>query len=68
VEKDWVPNPNLGKGGSGWGWRDKNGDVWCPTGPKNESGRGIAHGDPHWDVQNPSSGKSTNVYPGGHRR
>ena len=66
--EDWVPNPNPGKGGSGWGWKDSNGDVWCPTGPKNESGRGIAHGDPHWDVQNSSTGKNTNIYPGGYRR
>jgi RHS repeat-associated protein len=41
---DWVKNPN----GSGYGWRDKNGDVWCPTG----WGKG-AHGGPHWDVQTP---------------
>jgi RHS repeat-associated protein len=49
--EDWVPNPNLGKGGSGWGWRDKNGDVWCPTGQGD-----IAHGGPHWDVQTPGGG------------
>ena len=47
----WVPNPNRGKGGSGSGWEDANGDVWCPSG---QGGR--AHGGPHWDVQSPGGG------------
>lgn len=53
---EWVPNPN----GKGYGWRDKGGRVWCPTGPR----PGAAHGGPHWDVQFPN-GDHTNVYPGG---
>ncbi|WP_370877013.1 polymorphic toxin type 37 domain-containing protein [Acidovorax sp. A1169] len=44
----WVRNSNPGKGGSGWGWQDSNGDVWCTTGQG-----GNAHGGPHWDVQSP---------------
>jgi hypothetical protein len=55
----WVPNPN----GSGYGWRDKRGRVWCPTGPRPDK----AHGGPHWDVQFPN-GDHTNVYPGGRNR
>lgn len=47
----WVPNPNPGKGGAGYGWQDANGDVWCPTGQG-----GTAHGGPHWDVQTPGGG------------
>ena len=46
----WVPNPNPGKGGSGYGWEDSKGDVWCPTG----SG-GRSHSGPHWDVQTPGA-------------
>ena len=48
---NWVPNPNPGSGGSGYGWEDKKGDVWCPTGPG-----GRSHGGPHWDVQTPGGG------------
>ena len=48
---NWVPNPNPGKGGAGYGWQDANGDVWCPTGQG-----GTAHGGPHWDVQTPGGG------------
>ena len=55
----WVPNPNPGRGGSPWGWLDKSGKVWCPTGPG--PGR-RAHGGPHWDVQNPD-GTNTNIFP-----
>jgi RHS repeat-associated protein len=55
---DWVRNPN----GSGSGWRDKDGNVWVPTGQG-----GGAHGGPHWDVQKPGGGY-INVYPGGNRR
>ena len=57
---DWVPNPN----GRGNGWRDANGNVWVPTGPR----PGNAHGGPHWDVQNPRTGGRTNMYPGGRTR
>ncbi|MCE7915607.1 MAG: hypothetical protein DYH15_13280 [Nitrosomonas sp. PRO4] len=46
--EDWTRNPN----GRGSGWRDANGDVWIPTGPR----PGDAHGGPHWDVQTPGGG------------
>lgn len=59
---EWVKNPN----GRGYGWRDKGGDVWVPTGPSDPS-RGDAHGGPHWDVQTPGGGY-VNIYPGGGRR
>lgn len=54
----WVPNPN----GTGNGWEDSGGNVWCPTGPGSR-----AHGGPHWDVEKPGGGY-INVYPGGTRR
>ena len=59
---DWVKAPK----GRGYGWRDKYGNVWVPTGPKDPS-RGDAHGGPHWDVQDPNGGY-VNVYPGGRSR
>jgi len=49
-----VKNPN----GHGAGYPDNKGNVWVPTG---EGG----HGGAHWDVQNPKTGKHTNVNPGG---
>jgi hypothetical protein len=49
--ENWVPNPNGGKGGPGYGWEDAKGDVWCPTG---QGGR--SHSGPHWDVQTPGGG------------
>ena len=33
----------------GFGWPDKDGNVWVPTGPK-------GHGGPHWDVQKAKGG------------
>ena len=60
--EDWVPNPN----GRGYGWKGKDGGVWCPTGPDSGS-TGDAHGGPHWDVQYPG-GRYDNIYPGGRRR
>jgi len=61
-KKKWdgkkVKNPN----GPGYGWPDKDGNVWVPTGPGSS-----AHGGPHWDVQS-SGGRYINVYPGGRRR
>lgn len=59
---NWVPNPN----GSGSGWEDENGNVWVPTGWSGARGTGTtgpAHGGPHWDVQDPKTGKSKNVRP-----
>ena len=40
------------------GWPDENGHIWIPTGPR-------AHRGPHWDVQNPKTGKHRNVLSGG---
>lgn len=61
--KNWdgkkVKNPN----GSGSGWPDKKGNVWVPTGHGSK-----AHGGPHWDVQDPKTGKHTNILPGGRER
>ncbi|MGF6887097.1 hypothetical protein ABIA39_004231 [Nocardia sp. GAS34] len=54
----WVPASN----GRGMGWEDADGNVWVPTGPG-----ALAHGGPHWDVQQKSGGY-TNVYPGGATR
>ncbi|WP_170288213.1 polymorphic toxin type 37 domain-containing protein [Marilutibacter maris] len=53
-----IRSPN----GRGYGWPDKKGRVWVPTGPG-----GSAHGGPHWDVQIPGGGY-INVYPGGRVR
>jgi hypothetical protein len=59
-KKKWdgkkVKNPN----GPGYGWPDKNGEVWIPTGPN-------GHGCPHWDVEDPN-GDYRNVVPGGRIR
>jgi hypothetical protein len=53
--KNWngqkVKNPN----GPGYGYPDKNGNVWIPSG---EGG----HGGPHWDVEHPGGGYH-NVFP-----
>lgn len=53
--EEWAPNTN----GRGYGWKDKNGDVWVPTGPK----KGSRQGKPHWDVQNPKTGGHKNIFP-----
>ena len=55
----WVKNPN----GPGYDWKDKNGNVWIPTAKTPN----IAHGRPHWDVQQKGGGYE-NVEPGGRRR
>ncbi|WP_016887460.1 polymorphic toxin type 37 domain-containing protein [Mycobacteroides abscessus] len=52
----WVPNPNPK--GDRFGWLDADGNVWVPTGQG-----GLAHGGPHWDVQDPKTGKHENVPP-----
>jgi hypothetical protein len=50
-----VRNPN----GPGYGWPDKKGRVWVPSGPN-------GHGGPHWDVQYPTKGRNyVNIVPGG---
>jgi len=45
-----------------YGWRDKKGNIWVPTGwgP-------LAHGGPHWDVIKPDE-TPINIYPGGKTR
>ena len=53
-----VPNPN----GPGYGYPDKDGNVWIPTGIG-----GAAHGGPHWDVEKPGGGYK-NIFPGGAER
>ena len=40
-----------------YGWSDKGGNVWVPSGPN-------GHGGPHWDVQD-KDGDYDNVLPGG---
>jgi hypothetical protein len=58
--KNWdgkrVKNPN----GLGYGWKDKYGNIWVPSGPK-------GHGGPHWDVQLAGGGYQ-NIVPGGNVR
>ncbi len=51
-----------GPDGRSKGYRDKNGNVWIPTGEG-----ATAHGGPHWDVKGPRGGY-INVYPGGNTR
>ncbi len=43
-----------------YGWPDKKGKIWVPTGPGS-----TAHGGPHWDVVDPNGHDYDNVYPGG---
>jgi RHS repeat-associated protein len=50
----WVPNPN----GRGMGWEASDGRVWVPTGWGN-----APHGGPHWDVQDPRTGRHIPVPP-----
>jgi hypothetical protein len=46
-----------------YGYPDKKGEVWVPTGwgP-------LAHGGPHWDVVSKDGRRNRNVMPGGHVR
>lgn len=53
--KNW--NGEKVKHPRGYGWKDKDGNIWIPSG---ENG----HGGPHWDVQH-SGGDYTNIVPGG---
>lgn len=50
-----VCHPETGQ----YGWPDKKGNVWVPTGPGP-----LAHGGPHWDVVD-KYGDHKNVMPGG---
>jgi hypothetical protein len=52
-----VKNPK----GPGYGWPDRDGNIWIPTGPK-------GHGGPHWDVQISGGKKYRNILPGGKER
>lgn len=53
---------NLNPNDFGWGWPDRVGNVWVPSGPK-------GHGGPHWDVQRPGKGKKhANIVLGGNER
>jgi hypothetical protein len=59
--KGSVHGPKWGKAPNGKsGWVDAKGNVWVPTG----QAPGIAHGGPHWDVQQDGGGYQ-NVRPGG---
>ncbi|WP_414833990.1 polymorphic toxin type 37 domain-containing protein [Afifella sp. YEN Y35] len=60
--KNWNGQKVKSPNGRGYGWPDKSGNVWVPTGPGP-----AAHGGPHWDVQRPGGGY-INVYPGGRTR
>jgi hypothetical protein len=54
-KKNW--NGEKVKHRRGFGWPDKKGSIWIPSGPN-------GHGGPHWDVQHPD-GSYDNVLPGG---
>lgn len=56
--KKWDGKKIKNPTGGGFGYPDKKGHIWIPTGPK-------AHRGPHWDVQDPKTGKHRNVLPGG---
>ena len=56
--KKWDGKKTKSPNGHGVGWPDAKGHVWIPTGPK-------AHRGPHWDVQDPKTGRHRNVLPGG---
>lgn len=49
-----VKHPKNGS----YGWPDKQGNIWVPSGPN-------GHGGPHWDVQSPDGKSYANVLPGG---
>lgn len=63
-EDGYVPPKNWNgekvKSKKGYGYPDKDGNIWIPTGPK-------GHGGSHWDVQLKGGGYQ-NVYPGGRIR
>ncbi|MGA9530668.1 MAG: hypothetical protein WBQ73_02145, partial [Candidatus Babeliales bacterium] len=63
-EDGFVPKKNWEgekvKHRRGYGWPDKKGSIWIPTGPQ-------GHGGPHWYVQH-KDGSYDNVVPGGQIR
>lgn len=64
--KKWDGKKVRAPNGKGYGYPDKDGSVWVPTGVGGaQPGTvGDAHSGPHWDVQHPGGGYD-NVYPGG---
>jgi RHS repeat-associated protein len=62
--KDPKTGPKWGKAPNGKnGWIDAQGNVWVPTGQG-----ALAHGGPHWDVQNEDGTFGGSKYPGGFSR
>ena len=62
--KDPRTGPKWGKAPNGKnGWVDSQGNVWVPTGQG-----ALAHGGPHWDVQNADGTFGGSKYPGGFSR
>jgi|HubBroStandDraft_1064217.scaffolds.fasta_scaffold77121_1 hypothetical protein len=62
--KDPKTGPKWGKAPNGKsGWVDAQGNVWVPTGQG-----ALAHGGPHWDVQNADGTFGGSKYPGGFSR
>lgn len=55
--KSWDGKKVKQSNGGSYGWPDKKGNVWIPSGPN-------GHGGPHWDVQYGEKGYN-NVFPGG---
>lgn len=58
--KNWDGKKVRAPNGRGYGYPDKNDRIWIPTGDGP-----LAHGGPHWDVQDPRTGDHDNVMPGG---
>jgi len=58
--KNWDGKKVNSPNGRAYGWPDKKGNIWIPTGPK-------GHGAPHWDVQLAKGGYK-NILPGGRER
>ncbi len=54
-----VKNQKTGQ----YGYPDRDGNIWIPTGPGS-----AAHGGAHWDVVAPNGTDYDNVYPGGRVR
>jgi len=55
--KNWDGKKVAAPNGRGYGWPDKDGDVWVPSGAD-------GHGGPHWDVQDGKTGRNhKNVRP-----
>lgn len=59
--KKWDGKKVRAPNGRGFGYPDKDGNVWVPSGPN-------GHGGPHWDVQSSDGKNYENIVPGGHIR